>query len=171
MQIKTADGTSNVASQGLGVWGAVGGGLGTLALLNQGVLGGGGLFGGCNRNAAATECHDTRIIAEKDAIIANLNSKIYTDEVATAIYTKSFQDNKEVIAMVNDKFNIAFTAIAKLDKDTAVAEAVNAERLGCLNGRVNALEGLAKLVIPRSSCCPPYKVDCSGFDCNCNQSA
>ena len=35
MQIKTADGgTSNVASQGLGVWGAVGGGLGTLALLN-----------------------------------------------------------------------------------------------------------------------------------------
>ena len=36
MQIKTADGcTSNVASQGLGVWGAVGGGLGTLALLTQ----------------------------------------------------------------------------------------------------------------------------------------
>ena len=45
MQIKTSDGgTSNVASQGLGVWGAVGGGLGTLALLNQGFLGGNGIL-------------------------------------------------------------------------------------------------------------------------------
>ena len=95
MQIKTSDGgTSNVASQGLGVWGAVGGGLGTLALLNQGFLGGNGIFGNRHNGCGCHQDNDTRQISARESKIAKLESERYTDSVGN-----SFQ---QIVALLYD---------------------------------------------------------------------
>ena len=95
MQIKTSDGgTSNVASQGLGVWGAVGGGLGTLALLNQGFLGGNGIFGNRHNGCGCHQDNDTRQISALESKIAKLESERYTDSVGIDLYKEIVAKNK-----------------------------------------------------------------------------
>ena len=146
MQLKTESGYQNVASNGLGVWGAVGGGLGTLALATQlfngnGILGIGGNGGNCQQN----QCNDTRLISALESKIAKLESEKYTDSVGTGVY-----------AEINKKFNELATFTFELDKKNAVAEAINAERINCLNGRVATLEGLTKVVVPNTSVCPGW---------------
>ena len=140
MYVKTDDGVKNVASQGVG-GAALGLAIpGTLAFLNQ--IGGiGGLFGG-NNNA---QCQDTRTISALESEIAKLQSEKYTDGVGTAVY-----------AEINKKYIELAQFIAALDKQNAVAEAINAERIGCLSNRVSALEALTKLVVPNSSVCPGW---------------
>ena len=140
MYVKTDDGVKNVASQGVG-GAALGLAIpGTLAFLNQ--IGGiGGLFGG-NNNA---QCQDTRTISALESEIAKLQSEKYTDGVGTAVY-----------AEINKKYIELAQFIAALDKQNAVAEAINAERIGCLSNRVSALEALTKLVFPNSSVCPGW---------------
>ena len=139
MYVKTEDGMRNVASQGVG-GAALGLAIpGTLAFLNQ--IGGiGGLFGGNN-----VQCNDTRTISALESEIAKLKSERYTDQVGTGVY-----------AEINKKYIELAQFIADMDKRNAVAEAVNAERLGCLSGRVAALEALTKLVVPNSSVCPGW---------------
>jgi hypothetical protein len=142
MQIKTQDGTYNVGSQGV-----AGAGLGlgiagtTLSLLNGGLN---NLF--CNRgNVQQSECHDTRLISALESEIAQLKSEKYTDGVGTGVY-----------AEINKKYVELAQFIAEMDKRTAVAEAVNAERLSCLQNRVAILESLTKVVVPNSSVCPGW---------------
>jgi hypothetical protein len=140
MQIKTDDGHyKNVASQAVGGT-ALGLAIpGTLAFLNQ--FGGnlGGIFGGGN------QCQDTRVISALESEIAMLKAEKYTDSVGTGVY-----------AELNKKYIELAQFIADLDKRNAVFEAVNAERIGCLTGRVAAIEALTKLVVPNSSVCPGW---------------
>lgn len=130
MQIKTQDGSYNVASQGVG-----GAGLGLgIAGTALGLLGGnlGGLFNGNSISALESE-------------IAKLRAEKYTDKVGTEVY-----------AEINKKYIELAQFIAALDKQNAVAEAVNGERINCLTNRVSALEGLTKLVVPNASICPGW---------------
>lgn len=140
MQIKTDDGHyKNVASQAVGGT-ALGLAIpGTLAFLNQ--FGGnlGGIFGGNN------QCQDTRVISALESEIAMLKAEKYTDSVGTGVY-----------AELNKKYIELAQFIADLDKRNAVFEAVNAERISCLSGRVSAIEALTKLVIPNGSVCPGW---------------
>jgi hypothetical protein len=141
MQIKTADGTYNVGSQGVA---GAGLGLGIAGTaLGLGLFNGNGLnlFGNNNN----MQCHDTRTISALESEIAKLKSEKYTDSVGTAVY-----------AEINKKYIELAQFIAALDKQNAVAEAVNAERLTCLSNRVSALEALTKLVVPNGSVCPGW---------------
>ena len=140
MYVKTDDGVKNVASQGVG-GAALGLAIpGTLAFLNQ--IGGiGGFFGG-NQNM---QCNDTRTISALESEIAMLKAEKYTDSVGTGVY-----------AELNKKYIELAQFIADLDKRNAVFEAVNAERISCLSGRVAAIEALTKLVVPNSSVCPGW---------------
>lgn len=138
MQIKTPDGNYNVASQGVG-----GAGLGLgIAGTALGIMNGGlsNIFGGNQAN-----CNDTRTISALESKIAKLEAEKYTDSVGTGVY-----------AELNKKYNELAQFIAQLDKEKAVAEAVNAERLNCLTNRVFALESLTKIVVPNSSVCPGW---------------
>lgn len=144
MHIKTADGSYNVASQGVGGAGLGLGIAGTaLGLLNGG-LGflNGGMRTGCN---CASGGYDSSLISSLFAQIGSLTAEKYADGVGTGVY-----------AEINKKYTELAQFIAKLDKDTAVAEALNAERLSCLMARVAQLEGLTKVVIPNASICPGW---------------
>lgn len=137
MQIKTTDGSYNVSSAGVG-----GAGLGLgIAGTALGLLGNnlGGLFGG------RAECADTREISALQAELAKEKSERYTDKVGLEVFEAINKNYKEVAQF-----------IAAMDKQNAVAEAINAERISCLSARVSALEGLTKLVVPNSSICPGW---------------
>lgn len=149
MEIKTTDGTEHVASSGVGGT-ALGLGIaGTVGLLNQmsgnnnGFLG--GLFGGGNCNGQ---------VAALQAEIAKLESERYTDSVGIELYKQTAKDNAGIFEKINSNFTVTFNALAALDKQVAVSEAVNAERMRCANERISALEGLTKTVIPTTSICP-----------------
>ena len=138
MQIKTADGIENVGSAGVAGAGLGLGIAGTaLGLLQNGGLN--GIFGGGN------QCNDTRTISALESEIAKLKSEKYTDKVGTEVY-----------AELNKKFNEIGQFVAGMDKNSAVAEAINAERISCLTNRVAALEALTKIVVPNSSVCPGW---------------
>ena len=138
MQIKTQDGTYNVGSQGV-----AGAGLGLgIAGTALGLLSGNGLnglFGNCNNN------NDTRTISALESKIAKLESEKYTDTVGTSVY-----------AEINKKYTELAQFIAALDKQHAVFEAVNAERINCLSNRISTIEGLTKVVVPNNSVCPGW---------------
>ena len=137
MQIKTQDGTYNVGSQGV-----AGAGLGLgIAGTALGLLSGNGLnglFGNSN-------CNDTRTISALESKIAKLESEKYTDTVGTSVY-----------AEINKKYTELAQFIAALDKQHAVFEAVNSERINCLSNRVSTIEGLTKVVVPNASVCPGW---------------
>lgn len=61
-----------------------------------------------------------------------------------------------VYAEINKKYIELAQFIAEMDKKNAVAEAVNAERINCMSGRISALEALTKLVVPNGSVCPGW---------------
>lgn len=163
MQIKTSEGDKSVASTGLAGT-ALGLAIpGTIALLNQwsgngcGGNGGflGGLFGGnnCNNNAYM---HDTRMISTLESQIQKLESERYTDAVGIDLYKQTVKENKEAAQRIRDNFYTAFSAIAALDKQVAVDKARTECQIECLSGRVSALEGVTKLVVPNSSVCPGW---------------
>jgi hypothetical protein len=139
MYVKTEDGMRNVASQGVG-GAALGLAIpGTLAFLNQ-IGGFGGLFGGNN-----VQCNDTRTISALESEIAMLKAEKYTDSVGTGVY-----------AELNKKYTELAQFIAALDKQNAVFEAINTEKINCLSNRVSSIEALTKLVVPNSSVCPGW---------------
>lgn len=161
MQIKTSEGDKSVASTGLAGT-ALGLAIpGTIALLNQwsgngngnGFLG--GLFGGCNNNNNAY-MHDTRMISTLESQIQKLESERYTDAVGIDLYKQTVKENKEAAQRVRDNFYTAFSAIAALDKQVAVDKARTECQIDALSGRVSALEGVTKLVVPNSSVCPGW---------------
>lgn len=158
MQIKTSDGcTSNVASQGLGVWGAVGGGLGTLALLTQNG-GFGNIFGGGN--------NDTRTISALESKIAKLESERYTDGVGLELYKEIIKESNANDNKIQANYIELAKAVADLDKRAAVERQQTVDNFAFLNNKidnckqevmcyVNATFVPGKLVMPLDSICPP----------------
>ena len=158
MQIKTADGcTSNDASQGLGVWGAVGGGLGTLALLTQNG-GFGNIFGGGN--------NDTRTISALESKIAKLESERYTDGIGIELYKEIIKESNANDNKIQANFIELSKAVADLDKRAAVERQQTVDNFAFLNNKidnckqevlcyVNATFVPGKLVMPLDSICPP----------------
>lgn len=158
MQIKTSDGcTSNVASQGLGVWGAVGGGLGTLALLTQNG-GFGNIFGGGN--------NDTRTISALESKIAKLESERYTDGIGIELYKEIIKESNANDNKIQSNFIELSKAVADLDKRVAVERQQTVDNFAFLNNKIdnckqevmcyvngNFVPG--KLVMPLDSICPP----------------
>ena len=137
MQIPTSEGTKSVASAGVG-----GAGLGLgIAGTTLGLLSGGlnNILGGV---ATGTNCNANRISA-LEAENAMLKAEKYTDSVGTGVY-----------AELNKKYNELAQFIAALDKQHAIFEAINTERITCLSNRVATLEGLTKVVVPITNICP-----------------
>ena len=126
MMIKTADGEKSVASTGLAGT-ALGLAIpGTVALVNQ-LAGGNGFLGlGGGNNSNA------------EIALGTEKSLRYTDQQTFANYKDLAQ------------------AICELDKQQAVANAINGERINCLNGRVTALEALAPRMIPNANVAPGW---------------
>ena len=158
MQIKTSDGcTSNVASQGLGVWGAVGGGLGTLALLTQNG-GFGNIFGGGN--------NDTRTISALESKIAKLEAERYTDGIGIELYKEIIKESNANDNKIQANFIELSKAVADLDKRAAVERQQTVDNFAFLKNKidnckqevmcyVNATFVPGKLVMPLDSICPP----------------
>lgn len=158
MQIKTDNGTQSVASNGLGVWGAVGGGLGTLALANQLFGGGANILGGYNQS---NQCNDTRTISALQSELSKEKAERYADGIGISTF-------KEAQAM-NDKTNERLLSLEKfayeLDKQNAVEHQAVNDNFRFLNYKidktkddvmcyVNGTFVAGKLVMPKDSICP-----------------
>ena len=147
MMIKTQDGEKSVASGGLG-GAALGLAIpGTVALVNQ-LTGGNGLFGGVFNGGG--NCNSA--ISALESALAYEKAGRYTDQTGTEVYKQFAKERNEIQTQIS----AIFAAIAQMDKHSAVAEAVNAERLNCLKGRVDNIYDVFKLVMPNSSVCPGW---------------
>lgn len=147
MMIKTQDGEKSVASGGLG-GAALGLAIpGTVALVNQ-LTGGNGLFGGLFNGGG--NCNSA--ISALESALAQEKAERYTDQTGTEVYKQFAKERNEIQSQIS----AIFAAIAQMDKHSAVAEAVNAERLNCLKGRVDNIYDVFKLVMPNSSVCPGW---------------
>lgn len=147
MMIKTQDGEKSVASGGLG-GAALGLAIpGTVALVNQ-LTGGNGLFGGLFNGGG--NCNSA--ISALESALAQEKAERYTDQTGTEVYKQFAKERNEIQTQIS----AIFAAIAQMDKHSAVAEAVNAERLNCLKGRVDNIYDVFKLVMPNSSVCPGW---------------
>lgn len=147
MMIKTQDGEKSVASGGLG-GAALGLAIpGTVALVNQ-LTGGNGLFGGLFNGGG--NCNSA--ISALESALAQEKAERYTDQTGTEVYKQFAKERNEIQSQIS----AIFAAIAQMDKHSAVAEAVTAERLNCLKGRVDNIYDVFKLVMPNSSVCPGW---------------
>lgn len=147
MMIKTQDGEKSVASAGLG-GAALGLAIpGTVALVNQ-LTGGNGLLGGLFNGGG--NCNS--VISALESALAQEKAERYTDQTGTEVYKQFAKERNEIQAQIS----ALFAAIAQMDKNSAVAEAVNSERLSCLKGRVDNIYDVFKLVMPNSSVCPGW---------------
>lgn len=160
MQIKTADGERNVASQGLAGT-ALGLGIaGTLSFLNQftGGAWGFGLGNGCGFNngwgfnrggcgmgygfngfgiaADVVNNHDTRIIGALEAENSKLKSERYTDSVGTSLYTAIIQQTNKSDDKINANYKELAQFIAALDKQIAVDRKETECNFAFLNNRI-----------------------------------
>ena len=145
--IKTQDGEKSVASGGLG-GAALGLAIpGTVALVNQ-LTGGNGLFGGLFNGGG--NCNS--VISALESALAQEKAERYTDQTGTEVYKQFAKERNEIQTQIS----AIFAAIAQMDKHSAVAEAINAERLNCLKGRVDNIYDVFKLVMPNSSVCPGW---------------
>ena len=135
MQIKTEEGTKSVGSAGM-TGTALGLAIpGTVALVNQ-LAGGNGLFGFGGANNAALDLATERALR-------------YTDQ-------QSFANYKELNGQIVANYQTLCKAICELDKNTSVANAVNGERIHCLDGRVATLEAMAPRFVANSSVAPGW---------------
>ena len=178
MQIKTADGERNVASQGVAGT-ALGLGIaGTLGFLNQFANGGfgGGFFNrgigchgamtaGVSTALSAVENADTRTISKLESKIAKLESERYTDGVGIDLYKEIVAKSNAEDAKINANYVELAKAIAALDKQVAVDKQATVDNFAFLNNKidtckqevlcyVNATFVPGKLVMPLSSICP-----------------
>lgn len=166
MRIKDANGNEHsVTSQGQGALNSVLGGLGTASFfgVNAGnVLGGLGRNCGCNGYSAADapisryEANMMNEMAGKDSKIALLEAQIYTDQqtdkkVGEAIaFVRS--EVKELAAEVR-----AFEKEqAAINREQAVYNGVNTATIQCMQGQIQTLLGITKVVVPNSAICPGW---------------
>ena len=149
MMIKTPEGEKSVASGGLG-GAALGLAIpGTVALVNQ-LTGGNGLFGGLFNGGCNNNCNGT--VSALESALAFEKAGRYTDQTGTEVYKQFAKERNEIQAQIS----AIFAALAQMDKQNAVAEAINSERITCLTGRVNNIYDVFKLVMPNSSVCPGW---------------
>lgn len=148
MMIKTQDGEKSVASGGLG-GAALGLAIpGTVALVNQ-LTGGNGLFGGLFNGGG--NCN-SNVVSALESALAQEKAERYTDQTGTEVYKQFAKERNEIQSQIS----AIFAAIAQMDKQNAVAEALNSERITCLKGRVDNIYDVFKLVVPNSSVCPGW---------------
>ena len=149
MMIKTQDGEKSVASGGLG-GAALGLAIpGTVALVNQ-LTNGQGLFGGLF-NSGNGSCNNN-VVSALESALAQERAERYTDQTGTEVYKQFAKERNEIQAQIS----AIFAAIAQMDKQNAVAEAINGERISCLTTKVNNIYDVFKLVVPNSSVCPGW---------------
>ena len=178
MQIKTADGERNVASQGVAGT-ALGLGIaGTLGFLNQFANGGfgGGFFNrgiGCPRAMTvgvstafnAIESADTRTISKLESKIAKLESERYTDGVGIDLYKEIVAKSNANDTKIQSNYVELAKAVAELDKQIAVDKQATRDNFAFLSNEicntkkeimcyVNATFVPGKLVMPLDSICP-----------------
>lgn len=148
MIIETSKGEKSVASGGVG-GSALGLSIGALSLAAlQGANNGNGLFGNLFGNCNNCNNQTNALMAE----LAKEKSERYTDQVGTEVY-KQFAKERE---QTQNQINALFAAVAQMDKTVSVNEAVTAEKLSCLTGKVNCIYDAFKLVVPNSSVCPGW---------------
>jgi len=140
------------ASRGLG-GAALGTGVAGLSLGVLNSMGNGGLLGNLfGNNCAAAVCSDNmpvnryeldqqKRISDLEAQVALRDASIYTDGKLNDL--RNYVDGK--FATVNDKLCAQ-----------AVHNATNDAVLGCMQGQIQQLYGLTKLVVPNTSVCPGW---------------
>lgn len=141
MEIENKYASKGVAGAGLGL-GIAGTALGLLQ--GNGLQ---GILGGWGNNCVPSESMPvTRYDAGKDARIAELETEvklrdanIYTDQKLGAL--RDYVDGK--FAVVTDKLCAQ-----------AVHNATNDAVLGCMQGQINTLLGLTKVIVPAANICP-----------------
>ena len=157
MQIKTADGERNVASQAVAGT-ALGLAIpGTLSFLNQLVAG--GTFNG---GRATTECADTRTISALTSELGKEKAERYADGIGIS----SFKEAKTLNEKTNDRVLALERFTYELDKKYAVEQQEIRDNFKFLNYKidktkddltcyVNAKFVPGKLVMPLDAICPP----------------
>lgn len=163
MQIKTDSGERNVASNGLGVWGAVGGGLGTLALANQLFNGNGllGFNGGAGLPNTNNQCNDTRTISALQSELSKEKAERYADNIGI----ETFKEAKTMVEKMGERVATLENFAHNIDKDTAVEKQRTQDNFAFLNNKIdttkdevlcycNATFVPGKLVMPLDSICP-----------------
>lgn len=160
MQIKTADGSYHVASEGkantgLGfgiagtALGLLGGGLGNVL---GGVLGGNNVVCAENIPVNRYEMNMALSLNAKDSEIALLKADKYTDEKMVDL-TKYVDGKIESLAAEVRSNKDAQNAI---NMQQAVYNGTNTATIQCLQGQVAQLLSLTKLVVPNTSVCPGW---------------
>lgn len=147
MIIETSKGEKSVASAGVG-GSALGLSIGALSLAALQGANGNGLLGGLFNTNGNCANQVPALMAE----LAKEKSERYTDQVGTEVYKQFAKERSETQAQIS----ALFAAIAQMDKTVSVNEAVTAERLNCLTGKVNCIYDVFKLVVPNSSVCPGW---------------
>lgn len=160
MKIETSGGAKSVTSQAQGNFNTVGGAAGIAALLG---LNAGNLFGrnsgnGCNcgnsddNPVTRYEANMMLALNAKDAEIANLKSDQYTDRKLVEV--TQYLDGK--ISALATKVQANKEEQQAVNMQQAVYNGANTATLQCLQGQVQQLFGLTKLVVPNSSVCPGW---------------
>lgn len=160
MQIKTDSGERNVASNGLGVWGAVGGGLGTLALANQ-LFNGNGLLGFNGGPCVQNQCNDTRTISALQAELGKEKAERYADTVSINTFKEAQAADDKLSNRIATLENFAHN----IDKQVAVDKQATLDNFAFLNNKIdttkdevlcycNATFVPGKLVMPLANICP-----------------
>ena len=147
MIIETSKGDKSVASGGVGGT-ALGLSIGALSLAALQGNNGNGILGNLFGNNCANNNQVSALMAE----LAKEKSERYTDQVGTEVYKQFAKERNETQAQIS----ALFAAIAQMDKNFAVKDAVNGERLCCLGKKVNDIYDVFKLVMPNSSVCPGW---------------
>jgi hypothetical protein len=145
MIIETSKGDKSVASGGVGGT-ALGLSIGALSLAALQGNSGNGILGNIFGNGCQNQTN--ALMAE----LAKEKSERYTDQVGTEVYKQFAKERNETQAQIS----ALFAAIAQMDKNFAVKDAVNGERITCLGKKVNDIYDVFKLVIPNSSVCPGW---------------
>lgn len=148
-----AQGNANTA---LGIIGTVG----TAATVLPNLLGGMGL-GGVNTRVIASsedmpvtryEMKMNTELANKDAEIALLKADKYTDEKMVEVYNSAISKVEALAAEVRANKN----AQDAVNTQQAVYNGTANATLACMQGQIQQLFGLTKLVVPNGSVCPGF---------------
>lgn len=154
MRIKDSSGNEHsVTGQGQGNLNTVLGAVGTYGALQSGalsnILGAVGNRGGngtcCDPCVTRYEIGLMQEIAAKDGKIALLESNIYTDQKIADVYER-----------LNTKVERYRDEQAAINREQAVYNGVNTATVQCLQGQVQQILSLTRLVVPNASVCPGW---------------
>ena len=141
--------------QALGILGTVLGGLGVAGNGGIGLLNGGMNTGGCcseNTMVNRYELNMERELSRKEAEIAYLNGQNETNRKLTDVYANlegQINGLRDTVTRNREEQNC-------VNNQQAVYNGVNTATISCIQGQVNSLLGLTKMVVPNSSVCPGW---------------